>query len=695
MRIRTARFAAAAAVSGIMLWGQAQKKETRTQQRDLKFETLEETIDAPKAGNVAVPRSYALVVGVSQYPKLKKDQQLQFTERDADSVYSILISREGGNFRAENVRKLTGAKATLANIKDALENWLPSVTKEDDRVLVYFAGHGFVVGGKVYLAPGDFDPGNPTGTGYSTEALGTAFGSKIKGKWKVMLTDACHSGAAATDTDARVINGRLLDLNRSLFSLTASRDREQSFESPDWGGGHGIFTYYVVKGMEGEADESRDGIVTADELADYVQRNVRQATETRQNPTVGGSFDNNMLLAYIPTRASAGAPPPPKFGALIIEANMDAVEVFVDGKSHGVLKKGQKLQVPGLTPGIHQVKGVRMGYEPDGPREEMVFPGQDTTVTLKMLIPRRRPKAAVDKFDPAVEQYQKSRGPEDYRRAVNDFREILAIDPTYSQAALYLARAYRDLTEYEQAEKHFKKALEIDPDYVEARATYGAMLFDTGNTDEAIRQLVDVLSRDKNHAMSYYVLAQAYRLKEQYDQAIEIALQAVKLTPENAEAHFWLADGLRMKGAYAQAAAEYVQYLRLSHFDSSGLRKAGYYLIGFKGFLSKKRAGTTDVWREMRSMAYFGLCDCERKLNRYDEAIRYCQKALTFDQSDPYTHYVLALSYAHQARTTGDITMLPPARKHFAAMLNINPDLSESELAKKNIQSIDNFLRAQ
>jgi uncharacterized caspase-like protein len=39
-----------------------------------------------------------------------------------------------------------------------------------------------------------------------------------------------------------------------MFSLTASRDRERSFESADWGGGHGIFTYYVVKGLEGAAD---------------------------------------------------------------------------------------------------------------------------------------------------------------------------------------------------------------------------------------------------------------------------------------------------------------------------------------------------------------------------------------------------------------------------------------------------------
>ncbi|HUQ91468.1 MAG TPA: tetratricopeptide repeat protein [Bryobacteraceae bacterium] len=669
----------------------AQSKKAATQQRDLKYE-VDETIDPPVSGKVVIPRSYAVVIGVSEYPKLEKKLQLKFTERDAESMYSILISREGGSFRAENVHKLVGAKATLANIRKELEEWLPSVTKDDDRVLVYFAGHGFVFNGKVYLAPTDFDYKNPAGTGYSSDALGAAFGSKIKGKWKVLFTDACHSGAITSDTDVRTINSRLLDLNKSLFSLTASRDRELSFESPEWGGGHGIFTYYVAKGLEGEADESKNGIVTADELTAYVQRNVRDASENRQNPTVGGSFDNNMQLAYIPAGAKTGTPPPPKFGTLIFESNMDGVEVFVDGKSVGVLSKGTPLKLPGLTPGIHTVKGVRMGYEPDGPREEMVYPGQDATITFKVLIPRRRPKAALDKFDPAVEQYQKARGPEQYRRAVKDFEEILAIDGTYSQAALYLGRAYRDLREYEQAGAAFKKALAIDPDYHEARSTYAGMLYDTGNVDEAIRQLNQVIQRDKNHAMSWYLLAQAYRFKDLFKETIEAAENAVRLTPKNAEAYFYLAEGLRLEKRFSDAIPVYREYLKLSNFDSSAMQKVGYYAIGF-GMFKKKRAGTSDVWRDLRSLAYFGLCDCERRVYHFDNAIVYCQKSLSFDKEDAFTHFALGLAYYRQADAIGDIGLLPAARKHFEETIKINPDMDETKLAKENIKNIDTFLR--
>ena len=63
-----------------------------------------------------------------------------------------------------------------------------------------------------------------------------------------------------------------------------------------------IFTYYVVKGLEGEARTTNgDGVVSADELAEYVHTNVRLATNAAQNPTSErGSFDPNMVLAYNP-----------------------------------------------------------------------------------------------------------------------------------------------------------------------------------------------------------------------------------------------------------------------------------------------------------------------------------------------------------------------------------------------------------
>ncbi|TPW09088.1 MAG: peptidase C14, caspase catalytic subunit p20, partial [Acidimicrobiaceae bacterium] len=119
-----------------------------------------------------VPRGYALIVGVAQYQNLDASKQLQFSESDADSMYRVLINHEGGAFPAENVHFLKGADATLANVRRELEEWLPSVAQPADRVIVYFAGHGFVQDGKGYLAPWDVDPNRLEATAYPMSRLG-------------------------------------------------------------------------------------------------------------------------------------------------------------------------------------------------------------------------------------------------------------------------------------------------------------------------------------------------------------------------------------------------------------------------------------------------------------------------------------------------------------------------------------------
>ncbi|HEY1340772.1 MAG TPA: tetratricopeptide repeat protein, partial [Bryobacteraceae bacterium] len=654
-----------------------------------------ETPSTPTGKAVAIPRSYAVVVGISRYQNLPEKDQLHFAERDAQSIYSILISPEGGNFKQENVRVLAGANATLAGMRREIDNWLPATAKEGDRVLIYFAGHGFMYQGKGYLAPYDFKKENIATTGYPMDELGAVIGGKIRARWKILMTDACHSGAISPE-DTENLNKTLSDLNPSLFSLTASRAREQSFESPALEGGHGVFTYYVAQGMGGAADTSGDGIVTADELAEYVHTQVRDATEQKQNPTSDrGNFDPEMLLAYVPGNAKPAAAPAPKFGGLVFESNLDGVEVFVDGKSVGVVDKGKSINVPGLAPGEHTVKGVKMGYEPDGPRQETVYPGMDSTVSIKILIARRRNKAAMDLFDKGMEYYQKG-FEQNYRKAVDEFAKALQEDPTYSQAAFYLASTYNALFEEEKAQEYFQKAIAIDPDYLQARANYAGALLDVGNVDEAIRQINAVLQRQPNHAAALTMLAQANRFKELFPQSIDAARKAIRAAPANAEPHLWMADSLRLSGKPADAKTEYDQYLKLSDFDSKLAGQLNYYVLGsLFGMGRKKRAAQHDIWSDLRSLAYFGLCDCERLLGHFDAAIAYCQKSLTYDSKDPFAHYALGLSFMNKANQTGSYAELQPALKHLQETVQINPDLAQAESARKNIANIQKALQSQ
>jgi len=449
-----------------------------------------------------------------------------------------------------------------------------------------------------------------------------------------------------------------------------------------------------VEGMEGAADTSGDGVVTADELAEYVHSQVREYTSAKQNPTSDKSnFNPEMFLAWVPSKAKPAAGAAPKFGTMVIESNMDGVEVFVDGKTIGVLEKGKGTTVPGLSPGEHTVQGVKMGYEPDGPRQETVYPGQDSTVRIRILIPRRHNKAALDLLQQGLREYHMG-NEQAYKKAVATFESALAADPEYSQAAFYLGLAASALFDYDKAAQAYKRAIELDPDYLEAHADYGGMLLDTGDVDEAIRQLNTVLQREPNHAVALTLIAQAYRFKELYPQSIESARKAIQMNAKTAEPHLWLADSLRLSGNYAEAKPEYGQYLRLSDFDSKTGGKLNYYVLGsLFGFGRKTRVAERDIWNDYHNMAWFGVCECERKGSNLDAAIADCQRALTYDAKDPFAHYTLGLAFMTKAINSGSIAELDPAIQHFQRMIEINPDIAEAAIAKKNIANIQKFLK--
>ncbi len=640
----------------------------------------------------AVPRSYAVVIGISHYKNLPAGAQLAFPDRDAEDIYAALISPEGGQFPAENVHKLVGERATVANMRHELDEWLPSVTHDDDRVVVFFAGHGFISGGKGWLAPYDVDLHNIPGSSYAMDTLGSTFAGKVRGKWKVLLTDACHSGAITPESEPTAINNRLLDLQKSLFSLTASRDRERSFESDKWGGGHGIFTYYVVKGLQGEADTNGDGVVDADELAEYVHTNVRAATGGEQNPTGDrGSFDPHMLLAYNALRVKA-APPAPQFGNLVIEVNMDGTEVFVDGRSVGIVSKGTPLRLPGLAPGAHTVRAVHSGYEPDGPREEQIYPGQDTTLTVRILIPRRPPRAATEHFDRGVELYQKGYEA-NYRKAEAEFKEAVALDGRYTLAHLYLGRTQNALFEEQDALASLKQAVEFDPELMEARSSYAAVLLDNGDLDEAVRQLNTATTREPAAGTAWYLLSQAYARKGDYAQCKNAATTAIERTPRNAEAHFWLAECCRQLQQAPQAETEYRQYLALSNFDTGLAGQMNYYLAGYLfGVGRRKRAAQADIWKELHGQAYVGLCDSEWMLKRFDTAIPLCETALGYIPDDLFANYRLGVLYAERFNQNNQLPMLAAAKLHFSAVVAANRDTTEAERSRRYLKNIDSVL---
>ncbi len=267
----------------------------------------------PKAGR----DGYAVVIGVGRYEN-PTIPTLKYSVADADAVYNVLITNAG--FKKDNVLLLTDRterKPTLRNIKYALGTFLARTAQKEDTVIVYFAGHGAPDvdqrglerdGLAKYLIPSDADPDDLFSTALPMDDLQTIFG-RIEAERVVMFLDACYSGAAggrtfaSRSTRATAVDDLFLERltrSRGRAIVTASRPSELSIELPELG--HGIFTYYLTEGLKGAADLNRDGIVSLQELYEYVEQQVSRKSRAvggNQHPVMKGEMEGVLPLTKV------------------------------------------------------------------------------------------------------------------------------------------------------------------------------------------------------------------------------------------------------------------------------------------------------------------------------------------------------------------------------------------------------------
>jgi len=240
------------------------------------------------------PDLYVFTVGISQYPNLPREWQLSYAHTDAANLAAAFKAQEGKVFGNVYTKTLVNLDATAASITAELSAFQKAAKK--DLVIVMLAGHGVrAKDGTFYFLTSKGNVSSPeSGDGaISWELLGKYL-EKIPGR-VVLLLDACHSGGITTET---VVPND--DLAQRLFArgkggitvFAASKGRQVSMESPDVGGGFGVFTYGIVQALNAraaEADTDGNGFVEWNELVGYVSAFVYDETRGEQRPWLARS----------------------------------------------------------------------------------------------------------------------------------------------------------------------------------------------------------------------------------------------------------------------------------------------------------------------------------------------------------------------------------------------------------------------
>ncbi len=244
---------------------------------------------------------HALVVGIDDYQQGGEGAfpRLRYAVHDAQAV-SRLLAGEGG-LAPDGMVLLSNTSATREKVLEALRA-LRARVREEDSVVIFFSGHGSVGRGAdgrphYYLVPQDGRLDDLARTGLMDDLLEEQVG-QLPARQVVVILDTCYSGGGGGVIRARGVTNPavapppvarpLIEASAGRIVLSASTPDQPAFE--DDRRAAGLFTSFLVEGLQGSADLDGDGRVTVLELFQFVSARVRaysrQYFQAEQSPVL-------------------------------------------------------------------------------------------------------------------------------------------------------------------------------------------------------------------------------------------------------------------------------------------------------------------------------------------------------------------------------------------------------------------------
>jgi len=261
-----------------------------------------EKLDPSKIKKILKPNTIAIVFGIENYANAPK---ATFANKDAQ--YFAEYVKRGFGVSPNNIKVLVDKEANLIKSFSVLSKWLPGkIQKNITEVIIFFAGHGLATpnGKELFLLAHDSDPDLLGRTALSRLEIFDEI-NKLNPKSVTIFLDTCYSGTSRDDKTLlasarpiKIISSGEANIpeNFTIFSASQLDQISSGLENAK----HGMFSYYLMKGLEGKADSNKDKKITSGELLVYMDKNISQrALELgrQQNPSLAGDPDK-ILMSY-------------------------------------------------------------------------------------------------------------------------------------------------------------------------------------------------------------------------------------------------------------------------------------------------------------------------------------------------------------------------------------------------------------
>ncbi|KRG41501.1 polysaccharide deacetylase [Stenotrophomonas pictorum JCM 9942] len=397
-------------------------------------------------------KSWAIVIGIDEYAKWPK---LEYAGRDAQSIADTLTGQFG--FPSSQVIVLKNEQATRNNILAAFHDRLvDDRTGKNDRVFVFFAGHGAtrqLASGRDlgYIIPVDSDPNE-----FATDAIAMTdiqnIAESLQAKHVLFVMDACYSGLGLSRGGGSSSTFLRENARRSARQmLTAGgADQQVADSGPN---GHSVFTWVLLQALGGKGDLNGDGLITGTELA-----------------------------AYVAPAVSAVSKQTPAFGSLPGSQGGEFVFQLPDSQEFLTADTRQlSADAIALNSRVEAVQETRPGGDAKAPVTVADLQGGRSTLQVPAAVPLSERQRAQQANDRGLQLYREKR----YDEAVAQFTEALKLRPDFALAANNLGFVYYRQQRYAEAARWLENTLKIDPSRAVAYLNLGDAYFHLGDTARA------------------------------------------------------------------------------------------------------------------------------------------------------------------------------------------------------------------
>jgi tetratricopeptide (TPR) repeat protein len=525
-------------------------------------------------------KTYALMIGISKYQKLPKELWLKYADADAKTFQKHLTSVRGGGVPDDQMQVLTDEVATTAAIRNGFQTFLRNRAGKKDTVYVLIAAQATVDSRGSYILTWDSDPEDLSATAIPMSEIQALLDTELSRVGRVVLLTDVSRNANIGDLKSAGVGSAVEKLGQAqgqMLGLMASRPKEFSVEGPQFGGGHGAFTFSVVQGLEGAAAQNGEPFVTVGGLIGYVRDSVPKLTDNKQHPRDFGNIPENATklsdlskpgfnitryrslddpLNGGPLLLASASPQ----GALPLQVTQD-IDDFQAAIKAGRLLPNEPGSAWDLIDKLRAELPAQQMLAQDNALR-IALENQAQQVLLRYLAGDQTPQTKPE-FD-AGSRYMEA--------ALRLTPESLYLE---GREDFFQGRGLLFDKQYPQAANLLEKSVRIDPGEAYPYNALGIAYLEQADFVKAIPAFRDAARRAPNWSYPLHNLALAYVESGQYADAIRSYQQAMKLTPQYSYLPYNLGLVYQRENRRAEAEAAYRKAMALAPDSAEPLNALG------------------------------------------------------------------------------------------------------------------------